>query len=84
MSDLWVVNASPLIVLGKIGQLDLLHQLTKDIVVPSALPDKIKPMPLGCRDVVLRKSPRFYSADKSIHEDGDQRGEASARDSRNP
>ncbi len=37
MSDLWVVNASPLIVFGKIGQLDLLNQLSKDIVVPNAL-----------------------------------------------
>ena len=36
MSDLWVVNTSPLIVLGQIGQLDLLNQLSKDIVVPSA------------------------------------------------
>ena len=42
MSDLWVVNASPLIVLGKIGQLDLLTQLPKDIVVPSAVADEIK------------------------------------------
>jgi predicted nucleic acid-binding protein len=36
MSDLWVVNASPQIVFGKIGQLELLHQLPEDIVVPSA------------------------------------------------
>jgi predicted nucleic acid-binding protein len=45
MSDLWVVNASPLIVLGKIGQLDLLHQLPKDIVVPSAVANEIKAGP---------------------------------------
>jgi predicted nucleic acid-binding protein len=45
MIDLWVVNASPLIVLGKIGQLDLLTQLPKDIVVPSAVADEIKAGP---------------------------------------
>lgn len=36
MSDRWVVNASPLIVFGKIGQLDLFTQLSKEIVVPQA------------------------------------------------
>jgi len=45
MSDLWVVNASPLIVFGKIGQLDLLNQLSKDIVVPSAVANEIKAGP---------------------------------------
>lgn len=45
MSDLWVVNASPLIVLGKISKLDLLNQLPKDIVVPSAVADEIKAGP---------------------------------------
>ncbi len=45
MNDLWVVNASPLIVLGKIGHLDLLNQLTKDIVVPGAVADEIKAGP---------------------------------------
>ncbi len=37
MSDLWVVNASPLIVFGKIGQLDLLVRLPMEIVVPQAV-----------------------------------------------
>jgi len=41
MSDRWVVNASPLIVFGKIGQLDLLTQLPKEIVVPSAVATEI-------------------------------------------
>lgn len=45
MNDLWVVNASPLIVFGKIGQLDLLKQLSKDIVVPRAVADEIKAGP---------------------------------------
>jgi predicted nucleic acid-binding protein len=41
MSDRWVVNASPLIVFGKIGQLDLLTQLPKEVVVPQAVADEI-------------------------------------------
>lgn len=42
MSDLWVVNASPLIVLGKINQLDLLHRLSQKVVVPNAVAEEIK------------------------------------------
>ena len=45
MSDLWVVNASPLIVLGKTGQLELLDQLPKEVVVPIAVADEIKAGP---------------------------------------
>lgn len=41
MSDRWVVNASPLIVFGKIGQLDLLTRLSKEIVVPQAVANEI-------------------------------------------
>jgi predicted nucleic acid-binding protein len=41
MSDLWVVNASPLIVFGKIGQLDLPTRLPNEIVVPQAVADEI-------------------------------------------
>ena len=41
MSDRWVVNASPLIVFGKIAQLDLLTQLPREIVVPQAVANEI-------------------------------------------
>jgi predicted nucleic acid-binding protein len=41
MSDRWVINASPLIVFGKIGQLDLLIRLAEEIVVPQAVADEI-------------------------------------------
>lgn len=37
MSDVWVVNASPLIVLAKIGRIDLLQELTPTILVPDAV-----------------------------------------------
>jgi predicted nucleic acid-binding protein len=41
MDDRWVVNASPLIVFGKIGQLELLTRLTQEIVVPRAVATEI-------------------------------------------
>jgi predicted nucleic acid-binding protein len=41
MSDRWVINASPLIVFGKIGQLDLLTRLPNEIVVPQAVANEI-------------------------------------------
>ena len=37
MSDLWVVNASPIIALAKIGRLSLLDDLCKDLFVPEAV-----------------------------------------------
>ena len=38
MSDAtWVVNASPLILLGKLGRIDLLDSLTSGILVPDAV-----------------------------------------------
>lgn len=41
MSDLWVVNASPLIVFGKIGQLELFTRLAQEIVVPRGVSEEI-------------------------------------------
>lgn len=37
MNDVWVLNASPLILLGKIGRLDLLESLAAKAVVPDAV-----------------------------------------------
>jgi len=47
MPERWVVNASPLIVLGKIGQLDLLIKLPQQIVIPSAVVSEIVAGPEG-------------------------------------
>ena len=47
MNEQWVVNASPLIVLGKIGQLDLLTKLPQRIVVPAAVVSEIIAGPEG-------------------------------------
>ena len=35
MARRWVVNASPLIVLGKLGQLPLLTRLADELVIPA-------------------------------------------------
>ncbi|MDF0667220.1 MAG: DUF3368 domain-containing protein [Nitrospira sp.] len=37
MSDVWVLNASPVILLGKIGRLDLLESLAAKAAVPDAV-----------------------------------------------
>lgn len=41
MSDRWVLNASPLIVFGKIGQLDLFSRLADEAVVPREVAQEI-------------------------------------------
>jgi len=43
VSDVWVVNASPVILLGKIGRLDLLECLLAEVVVPNAVILEIQP-----------------------------------------
>jgi predicted nucleic acid-binding protein len=47
VSESWVVNASPIIVLAKIGHLDLLINLSREILVPQAVVDEISAGPLG-------------------------------------
>lgn len=37
MTEAWVANASPLILLGRIGRLDLLESLATEIIVPDAV-----------------------------------------------
>lgn len=37
----WIVNASPLILLGKIGRLDLLEALAPTFIVPTAVASEI-------------------------------------------
>jgi predicted nucleic acid-binding protein len=47
MSRRWVVNASPLILLGKVGQVGLLHELTDELVVPEAVAREVGGRPEG-------------------------------------
>lgn len=42
MSDeVWVVNASPLILLGKLGRTDLLEHLAQQLIVPQAVIEEV-------------------------------------------
>ncbi|MBI4761153.1 MAG: DUF3368 domain-containing protein [Chloroflexota bacterium] len=45
MSDRWVLNASPLIVMGKIGQIDLFTAIAQKVVLPAAVAEEIKAGP---------------------------------------
>lgn len=37
MSEIWIVNASPLIVLAKVGRLELLYKMAASILIPEAV-----------------------------------------------
>ncbi len=47
MSRRWVANASPLILLGKVGQLSLLCQLADELVVPEMVVREVSAKPDG-------------------------------------
>lgn len=47
MSRRWVVNASPLILLGKVGQVTLLDELSEELVVPEAVAREVAGRPEG-------------------------------------
>jgi predicted nucleic acid-binding protein len=50
-SSRWVVNASPLILLGKVGQTPLLVALVDTVVVPKAVMREVSAKPDGARTV---------------------------------
>jgi len=43
----WVVNASPLIALGRVGQIELLPQLCEELIIPEGVAREIESCPLG-------------------------------------
>jgi predicted nucleic acid-binding protein len=47
MSELWILNASPTIVIAKIGKLGLLTSLSEKVVIPRAVAEEIKAGPEG-------------------------------------
>jgi len=61
----WVVNASPLILLGKIGQLSLLTRLTDELIVPASVVREINLGPSSdpARKWLLGAGKRFVKAD---------------------
>ena len=46
MSNKWVVNASPLILLAKVGHLDLLAELADEVIIPASVVNEVKQGPL--------------------------------------
>jgi predicted nucleic acid-binding protein len=42
VSERWVVNASPLIALGRIGRLDLLAALADEVVIPEDVVSEVE------------------------------------------
>lgn len=48
MSDIWVVNASPLIALAEVGCEHLLTALAPTVLVPTAVEAEILAGPPGC------------------------------------
>ena len=51
MSRLWVVNASPLILLGKIGRVALLSELSDELIVPDVVVREVGAKPGGERAI---------------------------------
>jgi predicted nucleic acid-binding protein len=47
MARKWVVNASPLIILGKLSQLSLLSRIPDDLVIPRAVAEEVTLGPPG-------------------------------------
>ncbi|WP_171899550.1 hypothetical protein [Candidatus Marithrix sp. Canyon 246] len=41
MTRCWVIDASPLILLSKIGQVELLHELPDEMVIPTGVAKEI-------------------------------------------
>lgn len=63
----WVVNASPLILLGKAGYLDLLDALADFMVVPQAVADEVAAKPDGAMILQqLAKNPSYCIVDNTI------------------
>ena len=52
MNRRWIVNASPLILLGKIGHIALLSELADELIVPEAVAREVRAKPNGERALV--------------------------------
>ena len=63
MSERWVLNASPLIVLARIDRTDLLFALADDLVVPSAVAAEIEAGPASDRARQAIEAGKFVIAD---------------------
>jgi predicted nucleic acid-binding protein len=59
MPELWVVNASPLILLAKIDHLHLLHALADQVIIPQAVADEVVAGPLDDPARIMLATPLF-------------------------
>ena len=64
----WVVNASPLILLGKTDNLDLLAALADSVIVPQSVADEVGAKPDGARvlEVLTRNSQYAVVQDEAV------------------
>jgi hypothetical protein len=42
VTDAWVINASPIILYGRIGRLDMIEYLAPSVIVPTAVIEEIR------------------------------------------
>lgn len=56
MADLWIVDASPLIVLTKVGQAQLLESLAEQLIVPASVAAEVEAGPPADPARILLKS----------------------------
>ena len=66
MSRRWVVDASPLILLGKIGQVGLLHELADELVVPQAVALEVASKPEGAAVIEQVRSLQRVSIEAEV------------------
>jgi len=62
VSERWVLNASPLIVLARIDRADLLFALADELVVPRVVAAEIKAGPASDRARQVIEAGKFVSA----------------------
>lgn len=67
MTERWVVNASPVIVLAKINQLALLFSLADSVVLPEAVADEIRMGPADDPAVIALETKHFRIVTADIH-----------------
>jgi predicted nucleic acid-binding protein len=62
MAEIWVVNASPLIALAKVGHVDLLAAPGRSVVVPAALDPEVVEWSLGAGESAVLSLSRALGA----------------------
>ncbi len=66
MSECWVLNASPIIVLARVGQEHLFDALADEVAVPQAVVDEIQAGPAGDPGRQAVASGRFPVVDTTL------------------